>query len=1485
LVTRVNPKQVKSFDDNKNLKDRLTEISVIKGKVGTKDNLPTLTDGLVALYYVEDEMTFYTWKGSVTGWETIKVQTEGMNAAQKALVGDNIFDSTKISSTSSLDGRLKTLTDEVIMARGTMPSLSERLNAMEGSVEQSAVMIDEHNRYFKDYFFDAKYMDIVTSTNIVIQGGYLSATKGRKIEDLFEDFSMVDTTNSHQISTDSASEVSLDPDYTDGFMLTDTFDTVGTKNAVITVDEVKPSSYDWGQIKQAYNATTGYHMFEISTCIDKNDRRWVFYRDSWNYISFFILNPDGTLQRGHTNAYTSGASYNPRCAVMHDGSIRLIFSNSSSGYIDMGFNPDGSVRHGAVSLWGMSSNPAVSRADIVVDGEGKVWYFMGNNNTVSAANTVGNLYCYVRNPNHSLYGTAWIDCPSTEGQRIRPSAAVDANGRVWVTFFNARPSSYPNNTASIEMWTQIFNPNMTVYKAPFRANNTNFIRHWNDVSAVMVATPTEMELFYNEGTAVFFQRFNLAGGYLNSTYAATKHYYQLFGTGDTYSYTQDLSTFRGFRFTVMRDCVFQGYSGILHWNTASYTKQVEFILMKKEQNGWVRLDNQYHSYDTDGTWNYPSANKQIILKEGEQYAVMVRPSNGYARLWFDEDPPAWRNNQYGPIRYDHQCYASTTSVESIYDWGYALNGIGLLLTDCYGAYDTTGEITNMYDGAIYDSVDDRTYVAYPSSYERMSAEDIYVSHADKIGYGKPINLTRISQTGNHADSHPTLSRDYNNQQIILDWSGVNAAYTSTYWQAYTAILKMTPSEIKYFLSNDDGMNWREVKPGEPYTFPTANNKLRMKVEFWSPKAGVVPRLRGYSIAEWNELSGEVIGEFASEQLPSTAPITRATLNVNHALNGGDIEYFLSNDGGFTWKPAPPGKSVPFENPDSSDLRVKAVITVPAGTNLSPILYDYAVTSTSVPTFDQVRKLQVNLANMMFDMNMAGILSKSNLRDTVADTFEDTTGINLAKSYGLAHDAGRGLFSLNTLKYPLHSDGSVAASSIGAYNATNYEVSNILDNNLSNNYTDNSYWLAQISSVWDGRVEGRAGAELDITFPDMREVGNVDLFMYTNSDTHGYCDHQIEAYNPGTAAWEVIVPKVTLANPKDLGPRGDGWWKYPVSIPYKTNKIRVRVWATTSYGTMTEVQVSPPVATEGELRSLSVAASQNVISAMLVTNDKRPSGSTLAYQMTNNYGEVSAQHEFLNGDGTNQLTVTNAPIHTLKDVTLYKNITEDVVRTTETFDALAYNNVASVSKVSVVRADAQSFAGGNGGLVLNLSRANIVKSSVVVEADMTRDGLITTRTLLVQDVDYTVDEVNGRITMAVATDTTADSIMVNYNYVTTFIAGTDYTVNGSLIEWTGTQVTAGETYQVNYTYKEALVVGTDVTVVNADNSVIEFVTAPEVGTGNVEINYDQDMTSWQDVSPEMQFTFSTVGSQLAARAIVKKGTAIESPELSAWGWMW
>ena len=476
----------------------------------------------------------------------------------------------------------------------------------------------------------------------------------------------------------------------------------------------------------------------------------------------------------------------------------------------------------------------------------------------------------------------------------------------------------------------------------------------------------------------------------------------------------------GFTFIPEFDLVFRGFSSFLASSTSSVNSiSWSYFLMERTPTGWVRRVHQTYGVSTSnigftgGAWSQPNAIYNIILKKGTEYGIFLSADSVDCRMLYTTRLPSISSydDHYIKMVGWRQLNRSTNAVTTA---SLVTRGLGLFLGNA-GAYSmlVTNAFNNLgVDAAFYDQERKKTVVSFRSRHEGQLVGDIYIGDIDVNGaVGRPgvdtgaLELTRLTFNAEREIDTPAVAKDYNTGRVNLFMSGRFDQFTTTK-EVYRRTLGFTQSVAKYFLSNDNS-TWIEAKPGQTVNFPTVGNNIRLRAEWWAPDKGVSPVLRSYSIDEWNTTAGEVKATLITKQLPSTAPVTRATLNPNFAKRQGTVDYFLSNDGGENWTKVLPGEALDFVNTNSSDLRMKAVITVPAASHLSPVIFDYALTSTSLPSNRKVTNLEVNLMKMNFKLLAMQASTRYGMKNMIVDDFQDTEGIDETKSSGYEFD--------NTLK--------------------------------------------------------------------------------------------------------------------------------------------------------------------------------------------------------------------------------------------------------------------------------------------------------------------------------------------------------------------------------------------------------------------------------------------------------------------------------------
>lgn len=312
------------------------------------------------------------------------------------------------------------------------------------------------------------------------------------------------------------------------------------------------------------------------------------------------------------------------------------------------------------------------------------------------------------------------------------------------------------------------------------------------------------------------------------------------------------------------------------------------------------------------------------------------------------------------------------------------------------------DIANVYSSPMNAIKDGDVYrVVFVSTKESSSYTNIHYCAVKSDGTVVE-NDTPVTTDSAYSDYRPFIVKASDGTiRVLYETFEVSSSTGQIKMASYV----LTSTTAAFYLSNDNGLTWIEAPLGQEIVFPQVGNQLRVKIEMTSPfsATNISPEILSYSIVE-SGVSGALTQEFVSTTLPSVTPIAHATLNVNQQLNDGTITWYLSNNGGQTWVLATPGVRVTFPDPFNADLRVKAVLTLPDGGTYSPIIYGYSVLSGNIVLVSDFRDLQINLMKTNFKVAALLAASRYNLKNMIVDDFQDTSGIDAAKSSGYIFDS-------------------------------------------------------------------------------------------------------------------------------------------------------------------------------------------------------------------------------------------------------------------------------------------------------------------------------------------------------------------------------------------------------------------------------------------------------------------------------------------------
>ncbi|TQK62113.1 F5/8 type C domain-containing protein [Brevibacillus sp. AG162] len=303
-----------------------------------------------------------------------------------------------------------------------------------------------------------------------------------------------------------------------------------------------------------------------------------------------------------------------------------------------------------------------------------------------------------------------------------------------------------------------------------------------------------------------------------------------------------------------------------------------------------------------------------------------------------------------------------------------------------------------------------------------------VDHSLPIGFVLQDNIMRVFYHQQTVGSTRLISIDLATLSIVepdtLIQSGTNTTRvsscidgygrltfvmnTSEYSSNYSLIKMLrydiVPTSIAIQISPDD-TSWFPITLGEEITFPNKTDTLKIKIKMQSPNPGISPLLRNYRIA-LGGTAGEITQTYTSSSLPTVTPTAFVTLTANQILDGGEILWEVSNNGGGSWQSAELGQEIEFANPINSDLRVRAILHSPASESSTPSIRDFTVTSANLllnPSIadsnlpQRVIDLETNLLKTNFQLITYMNATKYGLKNMVIDTFTDLSGVDIPNS--------------------------------------------------------------------------------------------------------------------------------------------------------------------------------------------------------------------------------------------------------------------------------------------------------------------------------------------------------------------------------------------------------------------------------------------------------------------------------------------------------
>ncbi|GEC89780.1 carbohydrate-binding protein [Brevibacillus brevis] len=460
--------------------------------------------------------------------------------------------------------------------------------------------------------------------------------------------------------------------------------------------------------------------------------------------------------------------------------------------------------------------------------------------------------------------------------------------------------------------------------------------------------------------------------------------------------------------------------------------------------------------------------------------------------------------------------------------------------------------------------------------------------------------------------------------------------TTEYSSSNYSLIKMlrygtVPTSVTFQIS-PDGASWFPVSLGKELTLPNKTDKLIMKIKMQSPNYGISPTIRNYRIS-LGGTAGEITQAYTSSTLPSVTPISRVTLTANQILDGGEILWEVSNNGGGSWQSAELGQEIEFANPINSDLRVRAILHSPASESSTPSIRDFTVTSANIllnPSIadsnlpQRVIDLETNLLKTNFQLITYMNATKYGLKNMVIDTFTDLSGVDIPNSQAVYdHIQKKFTTGIVDIVPPMTANDAPAPFIVSADSVTGGAVFHLFDRSLA--------------SGWSTTVGGHHWIKIFLDDPGQ----SVDRYLLSGGANYAPTTWQLQGSN-NNMTWDTLHSV-----------SGYVWTRYEgneFTIPTENIKPYkcYRFYSTSSqYGSgATQIQ---------ELR-LQKAVDQNHLQSKPENTTTPPNKIVIVGDETVNGGSIKYQ---ASRDGGN--TWTDVPAQTLTNISSQPDGTQLVVK--------------------------------------------------------------------------------------------------------------------------------------------------------------------------------------------------------------------------------
>lgn len=207
-----------------------------------------------------------------------------------------------------------------------------------------------------------------------------------------------------------------------------------------------------------------------------------------------------------------------------------------------------------------------------------------------------------------------------------------------------------------------------------------------------------------------------------------------------------------------------------------------------------------------------------------------------------------------------------------------------------------------------------------------------------------------------------------------------------------------PTTIAYQILNVRTGVWHDIINNETIELDSETDSVRLRAFLKSPQYGTTPEIERF-VLEYTPVDGKQItsGELETVRVASVSSTGRGVLTADYDLNEGIIEWFLSYDGGVSWRSVDLGSDFTFSYVNAPDFRVKAVIRIPDFTSKSPVIRSFTLRTDSVVLHSDIEEIQINLMKTNFKIDSYTNAVKNDLLKMSIDVFSNTEHIDLVNS--------------------------------------------------------------------------------------------------------------------------------------------------------------------------------------------------------------------------------------------------------------------------------------------------------------------------------------------------------------------------------------------------------------------------------------------------------------------------------------------------------